>query len=67
VKGNLGHLDVAAGVTGLIKAVLAVEHGMIPPNRPFARPNPALALEASPFYLAGEARPWPWRDRGAPA
>jgi amino acid adenylation domain-containing protein/non-ribosomal peptide synthase protein (TIGR01720 family) len=59
VKANIGHLDTAAGVTGLIKAVLAVQHGVIPPNRHFERPNPALALEASPFYLAGEARPWP--------
>ena len=46
VKGNLGHLDAAAGVAGLIKAALAVERGVIPPSLHFERPNPRLGLEA---------------------
>jgi phthiocerol/phenolphthiocerol synthesis type-I polyketide synthase E len=59
VKSNVGHLDTAAGVAGLIKAVLALEHGEIPPTLHFRRPNPACELEASPFFVNAELRPWP--------
>ncbi|MEV5412747.1 SDR family NAD(P)-dependent oxidoreductase [Thermopolyspora sp. NPDC052614] len=59
VKSNVGHLDAAAGVTALIKAVLVVKHGIIPPTVGFERPNPELALETSPFVIAAETRPWP--------
>ena len=59
VKGNIGHLDTAAGVLGLIKAVLAVKHGELPPTLHFSRPNPELDLDVSPFYVSAERRPWP--------
>ncbi|MER5636065.1 beta-ketoacyl synthase N-terminal-like domain-containing protein [Kitasatospora sp. NPDC002227] len=59
VKANIGHLDVASGLVGLIKAMLAVRHGVIPPLAGFERPNPALDLDASPFYIPRTARPWP--------
>ena len=49
VKGNVGHLDAAAGVAGFIKTVLALEHRQIPPCVNFRRPNPRLDLDASPF------------------
>ncbi|HEX5759074.1 MAG TPA: amino acid adenylation domain-containing protein [Thermoanaerobaculia bacterium] len=59
VKGNVGHLDAAAGVTSLIKAVLALERGLIPPTVNFRRPNPQLGLAESPFFVNAEALPWP--------
>ena len=49
VKTNLGHLDRAAGVTGLIKAALAIEHGTIPPTVNFQTPSARLAQAGSPF------------------
>jgi len=58
VKSNLGHLEAAAGVAGLIKTVLALEHRRIPPSLHFERPNPRADLEASPFFVNTESRPW---------
>lgn len=62
VKTNIGHLDAAAGVAGLIKATLALRHQTLPPSLHFEQPNPQLALADSPFYVNTVARPWP---RGA--
>ncbi|MGO4759718.1 ketoacyl-synthetase C-terminal extension domain-containing protein, partial [Streptomyces sp. 2MCAF27] len=62
VKSNIGHLDSAAGVAGLIKTVLAVEHGQIPPSLHFTEPNPRLGLADSPFHVNTELRPWPEGD-----
>ncbi len=59
VKTNVGHLDGAAGVAGLIKTVLAVEHGEIPPTLHFTAPNPRIDFAASPFFVNAELRPWP--------
>ncbi|MGX1760982.1 beta-ketoacyl synthase N-terminal-like domain-containing protein [Streptomyces lydicus] len=59
VKTNIGHLDSAAGVAGLIKAALAVQHGEIPPTLHFEEPNPRLGLVDSPFYVNSELIPWP--------
>ncbi|WP_246835780.1 polyketide synthase, partial [Micromonospora sp. MH33] len=59
VKTNIGHLDAAAGIAGLIKAVLAVRHGVIPPNLHFTRPHPEIDLSAGPFYVPTKARDWP--------
>jgi amino acid adenylation domain-containing protein len=59
VKSNLGHLDAAAGVAGLIKAVLALKHEEIPPSLHFSTPNPKLELDSSPFFVPTRAVPWP--------
>jgi phthiocerol/phenolphthiocerol synthesis type-I polyketide synthase E len=59
VKALVGHLDAAAGVTGLIKAVLAVEHGVIPPSPYLTAPNPELRLADGPFRMNRAAESWP--------
>ncbi len=51
VKSTVGHLDAAAGVTGLIKTALSLYHNSIPPNVNFTKPNPKLNLENSPFFI----------------
>ena len=58
VKSNFGHLSCAAGVAGLIKTVLALEHGAIPPTLHFTAPNPAIDFANSPFYVATKLTPW---------
>jgi acyl transferase domain-containing protein len=58
IKTNIGHLDAAAGVAGLIKAALAVEHATIPASLHFRRPNPRLELERTPFTVAAATRAW---------
>lgn len=57
-KANVGHLDVASGVTGLIKTVLSMEHRAIPPLLHFRTPNPELDVEQSPFFFNTELRQW---------
>jgi amino acid adenylation domain-containing protein len=64
IKTNIGHLDAAAGVAGLIKAILAVEHGVLPPSLNFETPNPRIDFARSPFYVNTECRPW--RPEGWP-
>ncbi|HEX6909130.1 MAG TPA: beta-ketoacyl synthase N-terminal-like domain-containing protein, partial [Longimicrobium sp.] len=58
VKTNIGHLDTAAGTAGLIKAALAVEHGLIPPSLHYASPNPRIDFARSPFFVNTRLRPW---------
>ena len=58
VKTNIGHLDAAAGVSGLIKTVLALQHKELPASLHFHRPNAKLDLENSPFYVNGQLRVW---------
>jgi len=58
VKGNVGHLDAAAGVTGFIKTVMAVEHRKIPPSVNFELPNPEIDFENSPFYVNRQLADW---------
>ncbi|MFD8663210.1 type I polyketide synthase [Streptomyces globisporus] len=58
-KPAIGHLDSAAGLAGLIKAVEVLRHGIVPPLVNFARPNPALAVDDSPFLLPVRERAWP--------
>ncbi len=65
VKTNLGHLEVAAGIAGLIKATLAVERAEIPPSLHFERPNPQIDFEASPFFVSSDLAPWPEGPRRA--
>jgi phthiocerol/phenolphthiocerol synthesis type-I polyketide synthase E len=64
IKSNFGHLNTAAGVAGLIKAVLSVEHGEIPPSVNFDTPNSNIDFANSPFYVP--TRPVPWDDAAAP-
>lgn len=59
VKTNIGHLDTAAGVVGVIKTVLALEHGFIPATLNFEAPNPAIDFDNSPFRVADRAINWP--------
>jgi acyl transferase domain-containing protein len=60
VKSNIGHLECAAGVAGLIKTALALEHRLIPPTLHFQQPNPKCDFANSPFYVA--ARLTEWKD-----
>jgi phthiocerol/phenolphthiocerol synthesis type-I polyketide synthase E len=59
VKSNIGHLDAAAGVTGLIKAALSVQRAAIPPTLHFETPNPRIDWDATPLRVATELTPWP--------
>ncbi len=63
VKSNVGHLDAAAGVTGLIKATLALHHRTLPATVNFTRANEKLNLPDSPFYVVDRLTPW---DRPEP-
>ncbi len=63
VKTNLGHLEAAAGVAGLIKSVLALERGAIPRNLHFRRLNPRVNLEGTPFVIPTKTLPWPRGDK----
>lgn len=58
VKANIGHCDAAAGMAGIIKVVQMLRHHVLPPLAGFSTPNPEMALDASPFYLAKRAQPW---------
>ncbi len=62
VKTNIGHLDTAAGVASLAKAVLAVKHGQIPPSLGYEAPNPAIPFEGSPFRVNDTLTDWPKTD-----
>ena len=64
LKANIGHLDAAAGVAGLIKTVLALKHGRISPLVNFHGPNPELQLDTSPFVV--NTRPIVWTSDGGP-
>lgn len=59
LKTNIGHLNAAAGVAGLIKTALALERRTIPPTVHFHSPNPRIAFASSPFYVNRELAPWP--------
>ncbi|MDF5727494.1 MAG: SDR family NAD(P)-dependent oxidoreductase [Rhizonema sp. PD38] len=58
VKTNIGHLDTAAGVAGLIKTVLALKHKQIPPSLHYQIPNPKIDFANSPFYVNTEFSEW---------
>ena len=59
VKTNIGHLEGCAGLAGLIKSVLVVEEGKIPPLADFEKPNPRLKLDEWHVALPTEVVPWP--------
>jgi len=58
VKSNFGHLEAAAGVTGLIKTALALHHGKIPPSLHFKTPNPRIDFANSPFRVVTQLTDW---------
>ena len=62
VKSNLGHLDAAAGVAGLIKAALSLSHKQIPPTVHFETFNPDLQMENSPFWVNTETIPFEGKE-----
>ena len=59
VKSNIGHLESAAGVAGLIKLVLAIQHGELPPSLHFHDPNPYISWDDIPVRVASARTPWP--------
>jgi len=63
IKTNIGHLEAAAGVAGLIKTVLALENGQIPPSLHFKKPTPKTIYESSPFRVITELADWPHKGR----
>ncbi len=62
VKSNIGHLDNAAGIAGLIKTVLALRNKKIPPTLHFEKPNPKIDFANSPFYVCAEIKDWEQND-----
>ncbi|MDZ8136600.1 MAG: beta-ketoacyl synthase N-terminal-like domain-containing protein [Nostoc sp. DedQUE04] len=58
VKANVGHLNIAAGVTGLIKTVMALKHKLIPPSLHFEQLNPKIDFADSPFYVNNTLSEW---------
>ncbi|SEN04609.1 amino acid adenylation domain-containing protein [Stigmatella aurantiaca] len=59
VKTNVGHLEVAAGIAGLIKTVLSLQHRRLPPSLHFKKPNPQLEAGSSSFYVNTQLSEWP--------
>lgn len=64
VKGNVGHALTGAGAAGVLKLLLALENGIIPPATKVGSPHPKLA--GAPFRLPAEPQPWPEREGDAP-
>ncbi len=62
VKSNIGHLDTAAGLAGLIKVAMSLSHAELAPTLHVTEPNPAINFAASPFYLVTHNQPWPKRN-----
>jgi acyl transferase domain-containing protein len=58
VKSNIGHLDAAAGIAGLIKTVLALKHRQLPASLHYEQPNPQIDFAESPFYVNSRLREW---------
>ncbi|MFI5977766.1 SDR family NAD(P)-dependent oxidoreductase [Streptomyces sp. NPDC051452] len=62
VKTNLGHLEPAAGITGLIKTVLCLQNGVIPPNLHFTRWNPAIRADGTRLFIPLQNTTWPGKE-----
>jgi phthiocerol/phenolphthiocerol synthesis type-I polyketide synthase E len=60
VKSNIGHLESAAGIASLIKAILCLKHRAIPATLHYTSPNPELHLDRGPFAVRSEYGPWEW-------
>lgn len=61
-KSNIGHLEAGSGIAGLIKAVLCIQHGQIPPTLHFETPNPDIPFEELKLRVVDELTPWPDND-----
>ncbi len=66
VKSNVGHALTAAGAAGLLKVLLALKNGVLPPTAGFDRPAPGLEIEHSPFRVLAHSEPWNRRAEGEP-
>ena len=62
VKTNIVHLDVTAGIAGIIKVACALKHRRIPPTLHFVEPNPELKLDESPFFVVNRLTEWKPRN-----
>ncbi|NQZ09207.1 MAG: amino acid adenylation domain-containing protein, partial [Algicola sp.] len=58
VKSNIGHLDVTAGIAGVIKTVQALKHQQLPPSLHFKKPNPNIDFDNSPFFVNQQLNDW---------
>ncbi|MBU6402862.1 MAG: polyketide synthase, partial [Verrucomicrobia bacterium] len=58
VKSNIGHLEAAAGIAGVIKVLLALRHGTLPASLHFQKLNPFIRIEETPFYVVDQPTPW---------
>ncbi|MBG1268404.1 type I polyketide synthase [Nostoc sp. WHI] len=63
VKTNIGHIQIASGIVGLIKTTLALKHQIIPPTLHFNTPNPQIDFSKTPFYVNTKALPWTAKQR----
>ncbi len=59
VKTNVGHLNIASGIVGFIKTILAIQKRKIPPSLHFETPNPRIDFDRSPFFVNTQLRDWP--------
>ena len=65
LKANLGHLEAAAGIAGLIKVLLCLDHGALPPHPHLRKLNPLMELEGTPFTINTSLQPWTGAHRHA--
>lgn len=66
VKTNIGHMQIASGIAGLIKATLALKHQTIAPTLHFQTPNPQINFAQTPFYINTKAKPWVTQGEKSP-
>ncbi|MFO0943296.1 MAG: beta-ketoacyl synthase N-terminal-like domain-containing protein [Pirellulales bacterium] len=66
VKSNIGHTLETAGLAGLVKSVLAIQHAVIPPSINLQNPNQSIPWDSIPFYVPKTAQPWPVLPDGHP-
>ena len=65
-KTNIGHLESAAGIAGLIKVVLSLQHGVLPQNLHFENPSPNIPWASLPVRVVDKAIPWQRQRQAAP-